>query len=116
MFACVYACVHVTSGNIMMVVKLILLRFICFRIDPHFLQEPRPLVWLPTLHRIAATENGNSVASLVHVYPIVSGTLSLLFSPTCSFAAKHETHCAVCKVYPIIGFRYAARDRHGGGA
>ncbi|EGD73303.1 hypothetical protein PTSG_05018 [Salpingoeca rosetta] len=41
------------------------------------MEEPRPLIWIPTLHRIAATEN-----------------------------VKHESVCCVCKMYPIIGFRY----------
>ncbi|EDQ92900.1 uncharacterized protein MONBRDRAFT_22129 [Monosiga brevicollis MX1] len=39
--------------------------------------DPRPLLWLPVMHRVAATEN-----------------------------SKHETTCCVCKMYPIIGFRY----------
>eukprot|EP00055_Hartaetosiga_balthica_P011614 m.53440 g.53440 ORF g.53440 m.53440 type:complete len:1152 (+) comp7666_c0_seq1:69-3524(+) len=45
-------------------------------------EKARPLKWLPTLHRMAATEN-----------------------------LKHETRCAVCKHYPIIGFRYRSLDR-----
>jgi len=41
------------------------------------LKEPQTLVWLPTLHRMAASES-----------------------------VKHEAKCSVCKDYPIIGFRY----------
>eukprot|EP00049_Salpingoeca_infusionum_P013003 m.241876 g.241876 ORF g.241876 m.241876 type:complete len:115 (-) comp15328_c1_seq10:65-409(-) len=41
------------------------------------LAEPRSIVWIPTMHRIAASEN-----------------------------AKHETVCCVCKTYPIVGFRF----------
>eukprot|EP00043_Microstomoeca_roanoka_P015374 m.153900 g.153900 ORF g.153900 m.153900 type:complete len:1091 (+) comp16246_c2_seq1:79-3351(+) len=41
------------------------------------MQEPRCLIWIPTLHRIAATEN-----------------------------TKHESVCSVCKMFPIMGFRY----------
>ena len=47
----------------------------------HFLrwlrQEPQSMVWLPVLHRLASAE-----------------------------AAKHNTKCKVCKMYPIVGFRY----------
>ncbi len=47
----------------------------------HFLrwlrQEPQSMVWLPVLHRLAAAE-----------------------------AARHNTKCKVCKMYPIVGFRY----------
>ncbi|XP_056017739.1 dystrophin-like isoform X2 [Ostrea edulis] len=41
------------------------------------LREPQTLVWLPTFHRLAASET-----------------------------VKHETKCNICKTYPIIGFRY----------
>ncbi|XP_050399940.2 dystrophin isoform X2 [Patella vulgata] len=41
------------------------------------LMEPQTLVWLPTLHRVAATET-----------------------------VKHEAKCNICKSYPIVGFRY----------
>ncbi|KAL5020953.1 hypothetical protein ScPMuIL_000108 [Solemya velum] len=40
-------------------------------------KEPQTLVWLPTLHRVAATES-----------------------------VTHEAKCNVCKAYPIVGFRY----------
>lgn len=47
----------------------------------HFLgwlqHEPQSMVWLPVLHRLAASEN-----------------------------AKHQAKCNICKEYPIIGFRY----------
>ncbi|KAL5273223.1 hypothetical protein ACFFRR_000158 [Megaselia abdita] len=47
----------------------------------HFLgwlqHEPQSMVWLPVLHRLAASEN-----------------------------AKHQAKCNICKDYPIIGFRY----------
>lgn len=39
--------------------------------------EPQTIVWLPTLHRLAVSET-----------------------------VKHETKCNVCKMYPIVGFRY----------
>ncbi|CAF4752005.1 unnamed protein product, partial [Rotaria socialis] len=39
--------------------------------------EPQSLVWLPVMHRLAASE-----------------------------AAKHEARCSICKLYPILGFRY----------
>ncbi|CAF1072993.1 unnamed protein product [Rotaria sordida] len=39
--------------------------------------EPQSLVWLPVLHRLAASE-----------------------------IAKHEARCNICKIYPILGFRY----------
>ncbi|CAF3869665.1 unnamed protein product [Rotaria sp. Silwood2] len=39
--------------------------------------EPQSLVWLPVMHRLAASE-----------------------------AAKHEARCSICKIYPILGFRY----------
>ncbi|CAF5037739.1 unnamed protein product [Rotaria sp. Silwood1] len=39
--------------------------------------EPQSLVWLPVLHRLAASE-----------------------------IAKHEARCSICKIYPILGFRY----------
>lgn len=47
----------------------------------HFLkwlkQEPQCLVWLPVLHRLSSAET-----------------------------AKHNAKCKVCKMYPIVGFRY----------
>ncbi|UYV75512.1 hypothetical protein LAZ67_13000441 [Cordylochernes scorpioides] len=47
----------------------------------HFLawlhQEPQSLVWLPVLHRLVAAET-----------------------------AKHQAKCNVCKMYPMLGFRY----------
>lgn len=47
----------------------------------HFLswvqQEPQSLVWLPVLHRLAASEG-----------------------------ARHQAKCNICKDYPILGFRY----------
>ncbi|XP_058941147.1 dystrophin isoform X1 [Pocillopora verrucosa] len=39
--------------------------------------EPQTIVWLPTLHRLAVSET-----------------------------VKHESKCNVCKMYPIVGFRY----------
>lgn len=42
--------------------------------------EPDTLVWLPTLHRVAATEN-----------------------------SKHEKKCAATGMFPIIGFRYKCK-------
>ncbi len=39
--------------------------------------EPQSLVWLPVMHRLAASE-----------------------------ATKHEARCNICKIYPILGFRY----------
>ncbi|CAF4508803.1 unnamed protein product [Rotaria socialis] len=39
--------------------------------------EPQSLVWLPVMHRLAASE-----------------------------VAKHEARCNICKMYPILGFRY----------
>jgi dystrophin len=39
--------------------------------------EPQSLVWLPVMHRLAASET-----------------------------AKHEARCNICKIYPILGFRY----------
>ncbi|XP_065069120.1 dystrophin-like isoform X2 [Rhopilema esculentum] len=41
------------------------------------LAEPQPLVWIPTLYRIAASET-----------------------------VKHEAKCNVCKMFPLVGFRY----------
>ncbi|XP_061175381.1 dystrophin-like isoform X2 [Saccostrea echinata] len=41
------------------------------------LKEPQILVWLPTFHRLAASET-----------------------------VKHESKCNICKSYPIVGFRY----------
>lgn len=38
--------------------------------------EPQSLVWLPVMHRVAASEN-----------------------------AKHQAKCNVCKMYPIVGLR-----------
>ncbi|XP_069136952.1 dystrophin-like isoform X1 [Argopecten irradians] len=47
----------------------------------HFLDwlkmEPQSLVWLPVLHRLAASET-----------------------------AKHQAKCNICKEFPIVGFRY----------
>ncbi|CAF4203104.1 unnamed protein product, partial [Rotaria sp. Silwood2] len=40
-------------------------------------REPQTLVWLPTLHRLIATET-----------------------------VRHEAQCNVCKTYPLIGMRY----------
>ncbi|KAK9498897.1 hypothetical protein O3M35_003447 [Rhynocoris fuscipes] len=40
-------------------------------------REPQSMVWLPVLHRVAASET-----------------------------AKHQAKCNICKQYPIIGFRY----------
>ncbi|CAF1081702.1 unnamed protein product [Rotaria sordida] len=40
-------------------------------------REPQTLVWLPTLHRLIATET-----------------------------VRHEAQCNVCKAYPVIGMRY----------
>jgi len=40
-------------------------------------QEPQSLVWLPVLHRLAASEG-----------------------------ARHQAKCNICKEYPILGFRY----------
>ncbi|XP_020897537.1 dystrophin [Exaiptasia diaphana] len=39
--------------------------------------EPQTIVWLPTLHRLAVSED-----------------------------VKHEAKCNICKMYPIVGFRY----------
>lgn len=39
--------------------------------------EPQSLVWMPVMHRLAAAET-----------------------------AKHDAKCAICKQYPIIGFRF----------
>ncbi|XP_048577310.1 dystrophin isoform X2 [Nematostella vectensis] len=52
------------------------------RIDPtqfvYWLSaEPQSIVWLPTLHRLAASE-----------------------------AVKHKAKCSICKEYPIVGFRF----------
>lgn len=41
------------------------------------LQEPRCIVWLPTMHRIASSET-----------------------------VRHDAKCSVCKMFPIIGLRY----------
>lgn len=41
------------------------------------LKEPQTLVWIPTFHRLAASET-----------------------------VKHESKCNICKTYPIVGFRY----------
>eukprot|EP00794_Sanderia_malayensis_P008245 gene8245-9128_t len=41
------------------------------------LAEPQPLVWIPTLYRLAASET-----------------------------TKHEAKCNICKLFPVIGFRY----------
>ncbi|CAF1203886.1 unnamed protein product [Rotaria sp. Silwood1] len=40
-------------------------------------REPQTIVWLPTLHRLIATET-----------------------------VRHEAQCNVCKAYPVIGMRY----------
>ncbi|CAF1575908.1 unnamed protein product [Rotaria magnacalcarata] len=40
-------------------------------------REPQTLVWLPTLHRLIATET-----------------------------VRHEAQCDTCKIYPVIGMRY----------
>ncbi|XP_066908769.1 dystrophin isoform X4 [Halyomorpha halys] len=40
-------------------------------------KEPQSMVWLPVLHRVAASES-----------------------------AKHQAKCNICKAYPILGFRY----------
>ncbi|KAK3611719.1 hypothetical protein CHS0354_037295 [Potamilus streckersoni] len=40
-------------------------------------KEPRTIVWLPTMHRVAAAES-----------------------------VKHEAKCSICKGFPILGFRY----------
>lgn len=40
-------------------------------------EEPQSIVWLPTLHRMAASE-----------------------------AVKHKAKCSICKEYPIVGFRF----------
>lgn len=41
-------------------------------------REPQSIVWLPVMHRVAAAET-----------------------------SKHQAKCNVCKMFPIIGFRYA---------
>ncbi|XP_046843676.1 dystrophin-like isoform X2 [Xenia sp. Carnegie-2017] len=41
------------------------------------IDEPQTLVWLPTLHRLALSET-----------------------------VKHEGKCNICKMFPIVGFRY----------
>ena len=43
-------------------------------------EEPQSLVWLPVLHRLAAAET-----------------------------ATHDIRCKICRVYPIVGFRYHCR-------
>lgn len=43
-------------------------------------EEPQCLVWLPLLHRLATAET-----------------------------ATHDAKCRICKVYPIVGFRYHCR-------
>ncbi|KAL3867790.1 hypothetical protein ACJMK2_040637 [Sinanodonta woodiana] len=40
-------------------------------------KEPQTIVWLPTMHRVAAAES-----------------------------VKHEAKCSICKSFPILGFRY----------
>lgn len=39
--------------------------------------EPQSIVWLPVLHRLSASET-----------------------------AKHQAKCNICRLYPIVGFRY----------
>ncbi|CAF0733383.1 unnamed protein product [Didymodactylos carnosus] len=47
-------------------------------------REPQTLVWLPTMHRLIATET-----------------------------VRHEARCDTCKAYPIIGMRYViCRERY----
>ena len=43
-------------------------------------EEPQSLVWLPVLHRLASAET-----------------------------ATHDVKCKICRVYPIVGFRYHCR-------
>lgn len=52
--------------------KISLEAFLAWAMD-----EPLSFVWLPTLHRLAATEN-----------------------------SKHEVKCHRCQMFPIVGFRY----------
>lgn len=39
--------------------------------------EPQSMVWLPVMHRLAAAET-----------------------------SKHQSKCNICKMFPIVGFRY----------
>ena len=56
-------------------------------------REPQTLVWLPTLHRLIATETGRSIEETID-------------ERKCSILVRHEARCDTCKAYPVIGMRY----------
>ncbi len=55
-------------------------------------REPQTLVWLPTFHRLIATETGRSLEDRVdkRKYFVL---------------VRHEARCDTCKAYPVIGMR-----------
>ena len=54
-------------------------------------REPQTLVWLPTLHRLVATETGIYRNDLIFRNSFVP--------------VRHEAQCNTCKAYPVIGMR-----------
>jgi len=57
-------------------------------------REPQTLVWLPTLHRLIATETSK-----------IFNRLSCLIRRFRLILVRHEAQCNTCKAYPIIGMR-----------
>ena len=74
------------------------------------LREPVWVVWLPTLHRLAAAETGTLSSCLILCCVLVEELedIMTIFSPSSPSLAcpvKHEAKCSVCKVFPLVGFR-----------
>ena len=59
------------------------------------LNEPKFIVWLPTMYRLAASETGKKSKCAVSHYYISFCDL-----------VKHEAKCSVCKMFPIVGLRF----------
>ena len=59
------------------------------------MKEPKFIVWLPTLYRMAASETGHKLLKLL------IKQLVWLFH-----TVKHEAKCSVCKMFPIVGLRF----------
>lgn len=74
------------------------------------LREPVWVVWLPTLHRLAAAETGTLSSCLILCCVLVEELEDIMTifspsSPSLAHPVKHEAKCSVCKVFPLVGFR-----------
>ena len=87
------------------------------------IDEPQTLVWLPTLHRLAMSETGvyctalssqrswlrdNEMHGIIYIfyyYYYVSQYIIECFV-IYHHSVKHEGKCNICKMFPIVGFRW----------